>query len=829
MRTQSQPKPLLTVLKTQSVIVGVIIVVLTYVVFKPLLAGGSGQTDGGTAVVIPVYDYTAWRALPVQHSGRVKPFESAAEEILREVYGRARFEDPVTGKKYDAVPVVLQWMMTSGTTFGDPSVDWETYPFILCPNHELRQVIYAHLASEGQPLSEEQLHGKFVAPADLRSSPRFAQLVTAAEKIREEYKHDDFTKIAKPLELKAEEVAGRLSMFDQISQNAPMTPAVGKRRQQRAHDPLGVVALDRVRGGAWFSVGEARTIRQEPDIWKRMMQDRLARLPQLYLSPEYQTDLKEFQDQIKAGTARTRLTELAAQIRQRDEKTLEELAAVLKAGNEQERNRMLIAVLQTEDEFASIRTLLPRDSKQSLTEENRQQILNGVRVALERRHKDAIEDLERRVQKAPAMKYHPDDPRFKMLHFDYLENRFPNVYLDSLAAQKPPTEEATQVVASFDYLKEAYQSNDPEQFADASSNYFTRLRDTSAAVDDYPGTTTLGLEMLFNRVQPFRWAWVIMLLSVMAFVASVALHSRFAYGLGWVFYFASVGFQLFGFYARVAISGRPPVSNMYETVIWVSFMSGIFALILELVYRRTFIIMAGALVATFGLVLADQLPMALDPKISPLTPVLRSNYWLTIHVLTIVSSYAGGTLAWGLANITLAMMAFGKGRKETLHTLSQFTYRAMQIAVLLLAAGTFLGGWWAAESWGRFWGWDPKEVWALIALVCYVIPLHARYIGWVKDFGLAVSAVLCYAAIVMCWYGVNFVLGAGLHSYGFGGGGPWWVFWAGMINIEWVIIASILYTRRMQPSELLEQTTPAPASEESRPLETSFKPGLGNL
>jgi hypothetical protein len=182
--------------------------------------------------------------------------------------------------------------------------------------------------------------------------------------------------------------------------------------------------------------------------------------------------------------------------------------------------------------------------------------------------------------------------------------------------------------------------------------------------------------------------------------------------------------------------------------------------------------------------------------------VLRSNYWLTVHVLTIVSSYAGGTLAWGLANITLAMMAFGKGRRETLHTLSQFTYRAMQIAVLLLAAGTFLGGWWAAESWGRFWGWDPKEVWALIALVCYVIPLHARYIGWVKDFGLAVSAVVCYAAIVMCWYGVNFVLGAGLHSYGFGGGGPWWVFWAGLINIEWVIIASMLYLHRQTASKL---------------------------
>jgi ABC-type transport system involved in cytochrome c biogenesis permease subunit len=134
--------------------------------------------------------------------------------------------------------------------------------------------------------------------------------------------------------------------------------------------------------------------------------------------------------------------------------------------------------------------------------------------------------------------------------------------------------------------------------------------------------------------------------------------------------------------------------------------------------------------------------------------------------------------------------------------LGEFTYRALQVTVLLLAAGTFLGGWWAAEAWGRFWGWDPKEVGALLALVCYVIPLHARYLGWVKDFGLAVSAVLCYGAIILSWYVVNFVLAAGLHSYGFGAGGGPWVLLAVLLNLEWVLLASLLYLYRaeMQPS-----------------------------
>jgi ABC-type transport system involved in cytochrome c biogenesis permease subunit len=103
--------------------------------------------------------------------------------------------------------------------------------------------------------------------------------------------------------------------------------------------------------------------------------------------------------------------------------------------------------------------------------------------------------------------------------------------------------------------------------------------------------------------------------------------------------------------------------------------------------------------------------------------------------------------------------------------LSNFVYRAMQVGVLLIAAGTILGGVWADYSWGRFWGWDPKEVWALITLLVYLIPLHGRFAGWVSTFGLVAASVGCFLSVIMAWYGVNFVLGVGLHSYGFVEGG----------------------------------------------------------
>jgi ABC-type transport system involved in cytochrome c biogenesis permease subunit len=780
-----------------AVLVGVGIVILTGVVFTPLLFGRN-VAPPERQVVVPAYDYKPWASLVVQFRGRPKPFESAAVEILREVYGRAKLQDPQTGEKFPAVPIVLQWMMLRGTSSDERFVDWEHYPFLLCDNHDLRKEIYAHQADKG--LTEDQLHGKFIAPADLRSSPGFRKLIDDASQQREMYKDGDAMKVLTPLQRKAEEVASRLQLFDTVSQNTPVID--GKPRQQMPRDPLGVVALDKVPSGAWFSVGELRAIQQDPERWRKAMQERLAQTPQVYLSPERQEDLRRFQDEIKAGKGKKSLDELEAQLRARGERLLKEFDAAIQSRDSTRWKELYAEIAKKQEDRDRIAALIRKQGDKVDADALQQMLDRELRTIVERDNRELIEDLERRMQKAKAMGYHPEDPRFKMLHFDYLENRFPNLYRESLAWQEVPRNNIAQVVATYRLVQEAYATGDPEQFNEASQDYFTKLREVSEQVGDYPGVSTIGLEMSFNRVQPFMWAWVIMFLAVMMFAGSLLLQSRTCYLLGYAFFFGSLAFQLFGYYARVAISGRPPVSNMYETVIWVASMSALFALVLELVYRSKYIILAGAAVATLGLVLADQLPMALDPKISPLTPVLRSNYWLTVHVLTIVSSYAGGTLAWGLANITLAMMAFGKGRRETLHTLSQFTYRAMQIAVLLLAAGTFLGGWWAAESWGRFWGWDPKEVWALIALVCYVIPLHARYIGWVKDFGLAVSAVVCYAAIVMCWYGVNFVLGAGLHSYGFGGGGPWWVFWAGLINIEWVIIASMLYLHRQTASKL---------------------------
>jgi ABC-type transport system involved in cytochrome c biogenesis permease subunit len=194
------------------------------------------------------------------------------------------------------------------------------------------------------------------------------------------------------------------------------------------------------------------------------------------------------------------------------------------------------------------------------------------------------------------------------------------------------------------------------------------------------------------------------------------------------------------------------------------------------------------------------MPVLLPENIDPLVPVLRNNYWLTIHVLTITLSYAAFALAMGFGHILLFNYLRNPEQAVKDKSMHFWLYRVLQLGVLLLAAGTILGGVWANYSWGRFWGWDPKETWALITLLCYILVLHGRLAGWWSDFGLAVGSIICFLAVVMAWYGVNFVLGTGLHSYGFGIGGESYVLTAIALDLVYVGVVIFRYLRRNQPA-----------------------------
>jgi len=120
-------------------------------------------------------------------------------------------------------------------------------------------------------------------------------------------------------------------------------------------------------------------------------------------------------------------------------------------------------------------------------------------------------------------------------------------------------------------------------------------------------------------------------------------------------------------------------------------------------------------------------------------------------------------------------LVFQRQRIDLLTSISKLLYKTLQVGVLFLAAGIIFGAVWANESWGRYWGWDPKETWSLITFFVYLAIIHARFAGWLRHFGLAASVILGFLAVVMTYYGVNFILAAGMHAYGFSEGGQIWV------------------------------------------------------
>jgi len=325
------------------------------------------------------------------------------------------------------------------------------------------------------------------------------------------------------------------------------------------------------------------------------------------------------------------------------------------------------------------------------------------------------------------------------------------------------------------YLGALAEKSNMEQAADKLDQAVYAFEESIRKVSgdkQYFSNTKTKAEVFYYDIHPFRWAYI------MYFLASVILlfiwiRNRQS-GMGIVWTLSALGFLIHtaGFLFRIYLSERPPVTNMYETVVWMSWGSVLFAMILEKIYKFKSLILAGTLVGFVSMVIADSAPAILDPGIQPLEAVLRSNYWLIVHVMTITISYAAFALAFGLGDMGLIYYAIDAHKyKDHIQKITTGIYRSMQIGVAFLAPGIILGGIWADYSWGRFWGWDPKETWALIALMGYIIILHARLVNWIQNFGMLVSGVMTFNLVIMAWYGVNYILGAGLHSYGFGAGG----------------------------------------------------------
>jgi len=292
-----------------------------------------------------------------------------------------------------------------------------------------------------------------------------------------------------------------------------------------------------------------------------------------------------------------------------------------------------------------------------------------------------------------------------------------------------------------------------------------------------PGKTKQQLEILYNHINIFKdlSGWYVLLGFVLlgfffhSLFTGKALRKK-AVNYAVIGLFAGFLAHTLGLIVRGYVAGHMPWSDGYESMIYIAW-AGMFA---GLIFaRRNPMVLAAAAILS-GLTLFVAQMSWLNPEITNLVPVLKS-YWLTIHVAVITASYGfvGVSAILGLINLLMAAFQNQENRKRITTTVAQLTTineAAMILGLYFLTIGTFLGGIWANESWGRYWGWDPKETWSLVTILLYSFITHMRNIpgfkGW---FAFNLAAVVGLLSVLMTYLGVNYYL-SGLHSYGSGEG-----------------------------------------------------------
>lgn len=293
------------------------------------------------------------------------------------------------------------------------------------------------------------------------------------------------------------------------------------------------------------------------------------------------------------------------------------------------------------------------------------------------------------------------------------------------------------------------------------------------------------LELKYYKWNLFTWA---LMASVLALGLVVGIKSIVP---GSVFALLIIGLEIVAISIRVMISGRAPITNMYETVMFSGFGSLILSCIITFYRKEKAFMIAGLSLNVLSLMMMKFAHGMLDEGISPLVPVLRDNFWLSTHVSTIILSYGALGLSWLLANALLIKSRFGTVSGPEYRYQSDLIYTCMKYGTTLLAAGVILGGIWADYSWGRFWGWDPKETWSLIVLLVYMAILHGKYTTWIPPKRFVPLVAGAFMTVMMAWFGVNYILASGLHSYGFSEGGAIFLGTFFLLQIALIVVTTL--------------------------------------
>ncbi len=278
-------------------------------------------------------------------------------------------------------------------------------------------------------------------------------------------------------------------------------------------------------------------------------------------------------------------------------------------------------------------------------------------------------------------------------------------------------------------------------------------------------TERLRVEQRYNQFNPFLRSMIAYLIGgILVCVAWVRWPRQLLPAASWAIGIGLI-FHTIGLLVRMYLQGRPPVTNLYSSAVFVGWGATLFGLLIERRNRQGLGALTAATIGFSSLVVAQGLAASGD-TLEQMQAVLDSNFWLATHVVTITLGYSATFLA-GFIGIAYVLRLFGsKMDRQFTRNTATLAFGISLFALLLSFVGTVLGGIWADQSWGRFWGWDPKENGAVMIVIWNAVILHVRLSGMLRDHGLLLAVIFGNVITAFSWFGVN-MLGIGLHSYGF--------------------------------------------------------------
>ena len=354
-------------------------------------------------------------------------------------------------------------------------------------------------------------------------------------------------------------------------------------------------------------------------------------------------------------------------------------------------------------------------------------------------------------------------------------------------------------VRNYARMSSALNKEDPEAFNQALTSQTTLLEEQFS-----PEAAKAGIEYRFNRFNPFGKSIALYIIALLLACSYWFVFTRWLNRTATLLVLLAAVIHTGGLLTRMFLEGRPPVTNLYSSAVFVGWGAVILGILLERFHRDGVGNVIASVVGFLTLVIAHNLSLKGD-TMEMMQAVLDTNFWLATHVVIITLGYSATFVAGFLALVyilrgLLTRTLSGASAKA----LGRMVYGTICFATLFSFVGTILGGIWADQSWGRFWGWDPKENGALLIVIWNALILHCRWGGMIRERGLMILAVFGNVVTAFSWFGVN-ELSIGLHSYGFTEGAALWILYFTASQLGIILLASLVPKRFWFSFQVMEK------------------------